>query len=125
MKSSGLMIAALVLAALSGVLYWSGHHKPADAPSPAASEEAPKILTLNAGDISQVEIDKQGALNVAVAKDPAGKWQITAPKALSADQSSVASLVSSLSPLTSDRLVDDKAGDLQQYGLKSPSLEVK
>jgi hypothetical protein len=125
MKSSGLMIAALVLAALSGILYWSGHHKPADTPSPAASEEAPKILTLNAGDISKVEIDKQGALNVAVAKDPAGKWQITAPKALSADQSSVASLVSSLSPLTSDRLVDDKAGDLQQYGLKSPSLEVK
>jgi hypothetical protein len=125
MKSSGLMIAALVLAALSGVLYWSGHHKPADTPSITPSEEAPKILTLNAGDISRVEIDKQGALNVAVAKDPAGKWQITAPKALSADQSSVSSLVSSLSPLTSDRLVEDKAGDLQQYGLKSPSLEVK
>jgi hypothetical protein len=125
MKSSGLMIAAVVLAALSGILYWSGHHKPADTPVSAPSDEAPKILTLNAADISKIEIDKQGALNVAVAKDPAGKWEITGPKALSADQQSVSSLVSALSPLTSDRLVEDRAGDLQQYGLKSPSLEVK
>jgi hypothetical protein len=125
MKSSGLMIAAVVLAVLSGILYWSGHRKPTDPTVSAASDEAPKILTLNAGDISKVEIDKQGALNVVVGKDATGKWQITGPQVLSADQQSVSSLVSALSPLTSDRLVEDQAGDLQQYGLKSPALEVK
>jgi Domain of unknown function (DUF4340) len=125
MKSSGLIIAALFLAVLAGALYWSGHRKPTDTATSSLSDEPPKILTLNAAEISKVEIDKQGVVNVAFEKDPAGKWQITSPKGLSPDQQSVSSVVSALSSLTSDRLVEDKAGELQPYGLQTPALEVK
>lgn len=123
MKLSGLLIAAIVLAAFSGALYWSNHHPPTEATT-KASDTTPKILTLKEGDISKIEIKKKGSEEVALDKNASGKWQITAPKALAADQDSVSSMVSTLSSLNSDRLVEDKASDLNQYGLTQPNLEI-
>jgi hypothetical protein len=124
MKSSGLLVAAARLAALTGVLYWSDHHKAEDKPIVSA-DAPPKIFTLKDIDISKIEVKKKGAQEVALAKNDAGKWQITAPKPLSADQDSVSSMVSTLATLGSDRLVTDKATDLGQYGLAQPSLEAE
>jgi hypothetical protein len=123
MKIRGLLIAAIVLAALSGALYWSNHHAPSEDASKASANTPPKILTLKEGDISQVEIRKKGGEEVALAKD-ASKWRITAPKPLAADQDAVSSLVSTLSSLNSERLVEDKAIDLNPYGLTQPALEI-
>jgi Domain of unknown function (DUF4340) len=125
MKSTGLLVAAAVLLALTGALYWSDHHKASETSASSSAEPpAPKILTLKDSDISKVDIKKKGAEQVALAKDNAGKWQITAPQPLSADQDSVTSLVSTLSSLSSERLVTDSSSDLKQYGLAEPSLEV-
>jgi hypothetical protein len=124
MKTGGLLAAAVVLAALTGVLYWSDHHKTIESATTAADAPAPKILTLKDTDVAKIEIKKKGAEGVALDKDTAGKWQITAPKPLRADQDSVTSMVSTVSSLSSDRLVDDKASDLKQYGLSDPALEV-
>ena len=127
MKTTGLLIAAVVLAALTGLLYWSDHHKPSDMTSASSSAEAPapKILTLKDSDISKIAIKKKEAAEVDLAKGGDGKWQITSPKPLAADQDSVTSVVSTLSSLSSDRLVDDKPSDLKQYGLTEPKLEVE
>src|SRR5256885_14241639 len=124
MKLSGLLIAAIVLAALSGVLYWSNHHPPAEATSKASSDTPPKLLDLKEADISKVEIKKKSAEEFALEKSSGGKWQITAPKPLGADQDAVSSMVSTLSSLNSERLVDEKAADLRQYGLAQPTVEV-
>jgi hypothetical protein len=124
MKSSGLVIAAALLAGLTGVLYWSDHHKTEDKPIVSA-DAPPKIFTLKDADISKIAIKKKGIEEVALTKNDAGKWQITAPKPLSADQDSVSSMVSTLSTLGSDRLVADKADDLGEYGLAQPSLEAE
>ena len=123
MKSTGLLIAAAVLAALTGTLYWSDHHKPADATATPV-DAAPKILTLKDADFSKIEIKKKGTEEVALAKNDAGKWQITAPAPLSADQDAISSMVSTLSSLNSERVVEDKASDLKPYGLTEPALEV-
>src|SRR3954471_12714131 len=114
MKISGLLIAAIVLAALSGVMYWSNHHPPAEATS-VSSDVAPKILDLKEGDISKVEIKKKASEELALEKSSGGKWQIIAPKQLGADQEAVSSMISTLSSLSSERLVDEKAADLRQY----------
>ncbi len=124
MKSSGLLIAAVVLAALSGVLYWSNHHPPSDNTAKASIDTPPRILSLKQEDISKIAIKKKGGEELDLAKGDAGKWQITAPKALGADQEAVSSLLSSVSALNADRLVEDKATDLSQYGLAQPSLEL-
>jgi hypothetical protein len=124
MKSSGLLIAAVVLAALSGVLYWSNHHPPSDNTTKASVDTPPKILSLKQEDISNLQIKKKGGEELDLAKTDAGKWQITAPKPLGADQEAVSSLLSTVSSLNAERLVDDKAADLSQYGLTQPALEL-
>jgi hypothetical protein len=123
MKSTGLLIAAAVLAALTGTLYWSDHHKTADTTATPV-EAAPKILSLKDTDLSKIEIKKKGAEEVALAKNDAGKWQITAPTPLAADPDAVSSMISTLSSLNSERVVEDKAADLKQYGLTGPALEI-
>src|SRR5258706_11648294 len=124
MKNSGLLIAAVVLAVLSGVLYWSNHHPASENTAKASIDTPPKILALKQEDISKIEIKKKGGEAVGLSKTSAGKWEITAPKPLGADQESVSSLLSSVSTLNSERLVDDKPTDLAQYGLAQPALEI-
>jgi hypothetical protein len=124
MKSYGLLVAALVLAALSGTLYWSNHRKPTDDAVKVSADTPPKILTLAEADITKVDIKKKGGDEVALAKNDAGKWEITAPKAFRADQNEVSSVISALSSLGSERLIEEKAGRLDEYGLAQPAIEV-
>jgi hypothetical protein len=124
MKSSGLIIAAVVLAALSGVLYWSNRHPPSDNTAKASIDAPPKILSLKQEDIYSLQIKKKGGEELDLAKGDAGKWQITAPKPLGADQEAVSSLLSTVSSLNSERLVDDKAANLARFGLAQPTLEL-
>jgi hypothetical protein len=124
MKNTGLLIAAVVLAALSGVLYWSNRHPASESTAKASIDTPPKILSLKQEDISKIQIKKKGGEELDLAKGDAGKWQITAPKPLGADQEAVSSLLSTVSSLNADRLVEDKAADLGQYGLAQPSVEL-
>ena len=124
MKNTGLLIAAVVLAALSGVLYWSNRHPASESTAKASVDTPPKILSLKQEDISKIQIKKKGGEELDLAKGDAGKWQITAPKPLGADQEAVSSLLSTVSSLNADRLVEDKATELGQYGLAQPSFEL-
>src|SRR5690349_15945036 len=123
MKSRGLILATAVLAILGGVLYWSNHHKPTESVQ-ASADTPPQILTLNEADISRLDFKKKDAPELEVAKDGSGNWQIIAPQTLGADQSAVSGVISSLSSLSSDRLVEEKPADLGRFGLASPSLEL-
>lgn len=124
MKGRGLLIAAVVLAALAGTLYWSNHRKPATSSLTSAAESSPKILDVTPADVSGITISKTGTPVLTLSKNEAGKWQITAPKPLPADQDSVSTLLSNLSPLNSDRLLEEKAADLNAYGLAKPAVEI-
>lgn len=121
MKPSGLLIATVVLAALVGTLYWSNHHKPSA--SNVSADASPKILSLKKADISGIDIKKNGQDSVTLAKDSSGNWQITSPQPMHADQDAVSGIVATLSDLSSDRLVDAKAANLDQYGLTHPTIE--
>jgi hypothetical protein len=124
MKMNGLLIAAIVLAALSGVLYWSNHRKPAESAVKVSADTPAKILTLTQADIAKVDIKKKSGDEVELAKNDAGKWQIAGAKPLRADGNEVSNMLSTLSSLSSDRLIEEKAGNLADYGLAQPSLEV-
>jgi uncharacterized protein DUF4340 len=119
MKLRGLMIAIVVLAGLTGALYWSNKQKPAET---ASADAPPKILTLKQEDISKIDLKKKGGDELVLAKGGSGKWQITAPKPLGVEQSAVSPMLSTLSSLTAGRLVEEKASDLGQYGLSDPAL---
>lgn len=122
MKISGLTIAAAVLLVLVGGLYWSNNRKPAEDKTKA--DTPPKILTLSEADITKIDLKKKSGDEVVLAKNAAGKWEMTAPKPLPVDQDAMTSMISTVSSLNSDRLVEDKASDLKQYGLTDPALTV-
>src|SRR6266700_3351535 len=123
MKFNGFIVAIVVLAALSAALYWSNHNMPSET-TQASAETPPKILTLNEADINKIDIKKKGGEEVMLTKDNGGNWKVIAPKPLGADQSAVSSMLSSLSSLNSDRLVEEKASNFNQYGLSEPTLQI-
>jgi hypothetical protein len=123
MKLRGLIFAGVILAGLSGALYWSDHHKPAE--TTEASADVPlKILAIQEADISKFDLKKNGAEQVGGERNSAGQWRITSPTSLPADQSAISSLLGTFSSLNSERLVEDKAVNLAPYGLDTPKLEV-
>jgi len=123
MKVRGLLVGALVLAALFLGLYFSNKQKAAEAAKPP-SDAPPKILALTDSDINKIELKKNAAEPIVLDRSAAGKWQITAPKAYRADQDAVAGLVGAVSTLTSDKLIEDKATDLKSFGLQPPATEI-
>src|SRR5271167_3603998 len=123
MKQRGLIVAAIVLAGLTGALYWSNHHKPADT-SEASADVPPKILAVKEADISKFDLKKNGAEQVGGERNGTGRWQITSPTSLTADQGAVSSLLGTFSSLNAERLVEERAGNLAPYGLDAPKLEV-
>src|ERR1700685_1936741 len=122
MKRRVLIVAAVVLAGLTGTLYWSNHHKPAEA-TEASADVAPKILAVKEADISRFGLKKNGVEQVAAERNSAGQWHITSPTSLPADQSAVSSLLGTFSSLNSERLIEEKSGNLASYGLDAPELE--
>ncbi len=121
MKLRGLLIAAVLLAALSGTVYWSNKKSAADAAKP--NDSTPKIVNIPDSDIREVRLKKADVTTV-LRRDKDNKWEIAEPKPLRADQDAVTSLVSSLSSLTADKVIEDKPADLSAYGLQSPQLDV-
>jgi hypothetical protein len=124
MKLRSLLLSTVVLLALVGTLYWSEHRKGSADTTKVSADTPPAIVHEDEAGISRIELKKKDADPIVLTKSGSGTWQITRPKELNADQSTVNSLASSFSSLASERLVEEKASDLKQYGLDQPSEEV-
>jgi len=123
MKIRNLIVAAFVLLVFTGTLYWSEHRKPLNESAKVSANVPPGILKLDEGTITKLELKKKDTEPILLTKNDSGVWQIVQPKPLNADQSTVSSAIATLASLTSDRLIDDKAADVGQYGLDHPALE--
>jgi hypothetical protein len=124
MKTTRLLIAAVLLAGLGGAVWWSNKQEAAKEGKPAA-DAPPQILTLKENDIRQLELDHRNGENTVLKRNDADKWQIIAPKTLAADQQSVLQVTTALSSISSDRVVDPNVTDLATYGLAPAVVSVK
>jgi Domain of unknown function (DUF4340) len=121
MKLGGLLTAVGVLAILGGTVWWTNKHPTVDAKS--KTPDAPKILSLDPKQITDIRIAKTGSDPVELVK-LAQTWEITKPEMLHADQDTVEMFANSVATLTADRLIDDHPSDLNAFGLTAPAMEV-
>jgi len=120
MKPKGLIIAVAVLAVLGGLTWWSNKKQ---ASASKSTDTSVKILSIPTTDFEEIRLKKAG--QIIDVTGGAGKWHITEPQALPADQDAIGSIVTTLSALNADTVVEDKASDLGSYGLTNPTLDVQ
>ena len=124
MKPTNLLVAAVVLLALSGAVWWSKRHpEAASSTSTATAPTSTKIIDVPDSQLQAVTIQRKDRNPVTVERK-SNKWAITQPQTFATDQDDVASLASALSPVTADEVVEDKTADFAKYGLANPGLHV-
>ena len=122
MKSKGLLTASFLLLLLTGVLWWS-NKRAAKADKEPTESTTTKLVGIPEDQLQEIEIKRRSGETVRLQRNDS-KWQITAPKSLPADADAVSSMLSTLSSLSSDRTIEDKATSLEQYGLIQPAIEL-
>jgi|SRR3990172_2364396 len=122
MKTRGLILAAAALALLAGALYWSNRREAAKAAA-GGTAEAPRIINLNSDEITRIDIQRNQTEKIGLVKLDSGDWQVAETPVLPAESSTVSSLLSTLSKLDSERIVEEKPADLAAYGLATPPIE--
>ncbi len=121
MNLRGLLAAAVVLAALGIGVHFSNKSE-AEKEKKGPVSDSPKVLTIAEDQMQQIEIVKRDAKPTVLKK--ADKWQLTAPEILAVDSDAVNGVVNTLKDLGSDRLVEESATNLGEFGLTQPQLQV-
>jgi len=109
MKPKGLLIAVVLLAVVGGLVWWSNKSQADKAKAPAADAPA-KLLTIADDQFVEIRIKKVTDELLALKREN-GKWLVTAPKPMAADQDAAGSMVSTLANLNADKAVEEKATD--------------
>jgi hypothetical protein len=122
MKPKGLLTAVVLLAVLGGAIWWSNKKQASASKSP--TDTSTKILTIPDDQFQEIRIQKlTGEVQDLVREN--GKWRMTQPKPLAADQDTVGQIVSQLAAVNADKTIEEKATDLKQYGLDDPTLDIQ
>lgn len=114
-----LLVLVVVLAGLGAYIYFVESRKP-------QGDEAtlgPKVFAVKADAIDEVTVKSAGGDKTTL-KKVGGAWQITDPISAPADEAEVSGIVTGLASADVVRTVDENPGDLQQFGLATPRLDI-
>src|SRR5262249_10584020 len=124
MKPKGLLIAVALLAALGAGVYFSNKSQAAKEKEPSKDAAAtPKLLEIPDDQFQQITIKKLTGEVIALKRDN-GKWRMTQPKDLPAENDTGDRTPGARGSPTADKVVEEKATDLKQFGLNDPTLDV-
>ena len=123
MKLGRMLIAAVLLAVLGIVVWWSNKQEKAKEGKPAG--DAVRIVDIPPDTVKEVQIQRRGEAPTTVQLNAKGQWALTQPKPFPADSAAVSGVTNTTMKLDSQRLVDANATDLGSYGLAPALLEVK
>ena len=113
------IVAAVVLAGLVGYIYFVDAKRPAG----GAEEKARAFTAVEAEKIEELRITSGSGDAARLVKGTSG-WELVEPAKAEADAAEVTSITSNLSSLEVQRVVDENPGDLAQYGLAPPRVDV-
>jgi hypothetical protein len=107
----------VLLAGLGAYIYFVESKK-----EPGAEDARPKVFEVSAEKIAELTVRSGGDRTVLRKTD--GQWRIVEPVQVKADEGEVSGLTGSLASAENVRVVDEAPGDLSQYGLAEPRVEV-
>jgi len=109
----------VVLIGLVGYIYFVDNKR-----EPASEAEKEKLFaTVTVEDIEEVQVKSADGETSRLQKTGSA-WQLVEPVTAAADEGEVTTLASSLASLEIQRVVDENAPDLKQYGLEPARVEV-
>ena len=112
------IVLVVVLAGLVGYIYFIDAGKPA-----SGTEVKAKAFDVSPENIEEVLIKNAAGETTRVQRVEAN-WKLVEPQQADADAAAVASVTSSVAGLEVQRVVDENPGDVAQYGLNPPRIDV-
>jgi hypothetical protein len=115
---SSFLVLLVVAAALGGYLYYDSKHESTD------QKKLEKVFSdLQSDKIERITVKSDRGDTTTVQKQ-SGSWRVTAPLAAGADESELSGMTSNLASMEVQRVIDDKPGDVKQYGLDPARVEL-
>jgi hypothetical protein len=112
------LVLLVLAAALGGYLYYDSKHEPGD------QKKLEKVFADVQSDKIDIVTVKSDKGETTTARRQGTGWQLTRPVATGADESEISGITSNLASMEVQRVVDDQPGDLKQYGLDPPRIDV-
>ncbi|HUE85014.1 MAG TPA: DUF4340 domain-containing protein [Vicinamibacterales bacterium] len=111
------ILLVLVLAGLGAYIYFVDSERPA-----GGVEDREKVFAVEADQIEEITVSAEGDSTTLRRAD--GVWQISAPVTADADPTEVSSLATALAGLEINRVLDENASNLADYGLADPRIKI-
>jgi hypothetical protein len=119
MRSGRSLLLLLVVAgALGAYIYFVESKR-----DPGATDAKPKLFTVEAGAIEELEI-KVPAGTTTTLKKAGDAWTITSPVSAPADEGMVSSITGALATMEIDSVLEEQAASFTPYGLEVPTVTV-
>ena len=116
----GLRFIILLLIAIP--LGWYAYHDSTKGPVDD-SPKRDKVFAVEADKIDELEIKSESGDRTTLRRK-GSDWEVVQPIAAPADQAAVSGITSNLSSVEIQRVIDENAADLKEFGLAEPRVEV-
>lgn len=113
----GLLVAVAVLAGLAGAIWWSNKKAEDEKKNPKDSKT--RLVQLLEADVVEIQLQRKGEAPLLLRKNTANnRWEMVSEPKYRLDQELVTTLVTNCSTVPTDKVVEDNAADVAQYGLE-------
>lgn len=125
MQSRGLLLAVVALAALSGAIWWSNQRADDDKKNPKEAGKTRLVRMLEA-DVVDIQIQRKNEPALVLHKDlKANRWEMVSEPKFRLDQEMVTTLVTNSATVPTDKVLEESASDVAQYGLDPAILTLE
>ena len=116
------IILVVVLAILIGAFVVISKKKGIDTTNEATATQNLTILSIDSTKVSEVTVKNKDIL-LDFTKNKTD-WVLISPVGLKTNKDQISTLISGITGITPDKLIEEKASNLNQYGLDKPVLEI-
>jgi Domain of unknown function (DUF4340) len=90
---------------------------------PGSADRKDKVFTVEADKIEEITVKSESGDRTTLRKS-GSDWQIVQPVATASDGAAASGLTTNISTLEIQRIIEENPGDLAEYGLAEPRIEV-